>query len=178
MSHAVLALGVVVLCVSGCVWYLPAVTDIRAGVDRPRSRRLAAAACLTGWGTAALLAPLLLAGAPWPTIGAVAAAGAAVCAGLRSRSLVERGRERRETGRHWAVLGGPLPGEPARPRRAFLCWLLPGPAAAVAAFAAVLAGGGTPNGARFAAAVAVGASVTLLFLGLAGVRAHAAARRG
>ncbi|MGK5640297.1 hypothetical protein ACSNOK_18570 [Streptomyces sp. URMC 126] len=177
MSHAVLALGVVVLCASGCVWYLPAVTDVRAGGDRPRSRRLAAGACLTGWGTAALLAPLLLAGAAWPTIGCVAAAGGAGCAALRSRALVEQGRERRETDRHWAVLGGRPVGEPARPRRAFTAWLLAGLAAAVAVFAAVLAGG-TASGTRLAGAVAAGASVTLVFLGLAGVRAHAAARRG
>ncbi|MFI0737309.1 hypothetical protein ACH4PU_04215 [Streptomyces sp. NPDC021100] len=177
MSHAVLALGVVVLCASGCVWYLPAVTDVRAGGDRPRSRRLAAGACLTGWGTTALLAPLLLAGAGWPTIGGVAAAGGAICAALRSRALVERGRERRETDRHWAVLGGPVPGEPARPRRAFTGWLLVGLAAAVAVFAAVLAGG-TTSGARLAGAVVAGAAVTLVFLGLAGVRAHTTARRG
>ncbi|ANZ20980.1 hypothetical protein ACH4YO_15555 [Streptomyces noursei] len=64
LSPAVLALGATALSASGCVWYLPAAADLRAGSDRPVSRRLAAAACLTGRATVALSA-LLLAAASW-----------------------------------------------------------------------------------------------------------------
>ncbi|MEV5405764.1 hypothetical protein AB0L20_24685, partial [Streptomyces albidoflavus] len=46
MSHGVLALGGAALCLSGSVWYVPAWADLRAGPDRPASRRLAATAVL------------------------------------------------------------------------------------------------------------------------------------
>ncbi|MFE5159538.1 hypothetical protein ACFRNT_13660, partial [Streptomyces sp. NPDC056697] len=75
MSHAALALAAAVSCVGGCVWSLAAAADIRARDDRPLSRRIAAAGCLTGWGTVALLAPLLLTPVPWSVIGAGGAAG-------------------------------------------------------------------------------------------------------
>ncbi|MFE7628773.1 hypothetical protein ACFU5L_35025, partial [Streptomyces sp. NPDC057509] len=60
MSHGVLALGITAVCLAGNVWYLPACVDLRAGPDRPRSRRAAAGAVLTGWASAALTALLLL----------------------------------------------------------------------------------------------------------------------
>ncbi|MGW4974402.1 hypothetical protein ACWEP3_31875, partial [Streptomyces albidoflavus] len=49
MSHGVLALGGAALCLSGSVWYVPAWADLRAGPDRPASRRLAATAVLLLW---------------------------------------------------------------------------------------------------------------------------------
>ncbi|WP_146166810.1 hypothetical protein, partial [Streptosporangium nondiastaticum] len=59
MSHIVLAVGATALCLSGSVWYLPAVADLRAGDDRPRSRRLGASACVTTWAAAAVAGLLL-----------------------------------------------------------------------------------------------------------------------
>ena len=42
MTHTVLAIGTAALTASGCVWYLPAIADLQAGADRPRSTRTAA----------------------------------------------------------------------------------------------------------------------------------------
>ncbi|AZQ75117.1 MULTISPECIES: hypothetical protein [Streptomyces] len=64
MSNLVLALAAAALTVAGTVWYLPAVAELRAGADRPLSRRVSAAGCLTGWGACAGAVPLLLA-PPW-----------------------------------------------------------------------------------------------------------------
>ncbi|MGW9362111.1 hypothetical protein ACWGSN_30685, partial [Streptomyces diastaticus] len=75
MSHGVLALGGAALCLSGSVWYVPAWADLRAGPDRPASRRLAAAAVLVLW-TGALLATALLAwSGPRPALASAALAG-------------------------------------------------------------------------------------------------------
>ncbi|MFJ6997492.1 hypothetical protein ACISUF_25645, partial [Streptomyces sp. NPDC003090] len=76
MNGTVLALGAGAVTASGCVWYVPALADLRAGADRPGSRRLAAASCVTGWATAAATAPLLLLGVPVLALLAAAAAGA------------------------------------------------------------------------------------------------------
>ncbi|MFD7879561.1 hypothetical protein ACFV5G_36660, partial [Streptomyces sp. NPDC059766] len=65
MAGTVPALGAALLTAAGCVWYVPAVADLRAGADRPVSRRTAAAACLTGWTTLAAVAVLLFAGTAW-----------------------------------------------------------------------------------------------------------------
>jgi hypothetical protein len=100
----VLGLGAVVVTAAGCVWYLPALADLRAGSDRPDSRRTAAAACVTGWAaTAAGAVLLLMSEAWWPPVGA-AVAGVAVAVGLRIRAAVQYRYEARETARHWAVL--------------------------------------------------------------------------
>ncbi|MFE6912302.1 hypothetical protein [Streptomyces erythrochromogenes] len=107
MSHPVSALGVAVLCASGYVWYVPAIMDVHAGADRPGSRRLAALACLTGWGTGVLLVPLLLTSAPWAVSGSFAALGAAVSGGQAVRSRVRRRTEAREEAQRWATLGRP-----------------------------------------------------------------------
>ncbi|MFK0259049.1 hypothetical protein [Streptomyces sp. NPDC090445] len=138
MSHAVPALAVAVLCASGCVWYVPAIADVRAGADRPASRRTAAAACLTGWGTAALIVPLLLAAAPWALVAAVAGAGAASSAALLLHGRAQHGTEQREEARRWAELGCvQWVAAGRRPGRVRVAWalaaatVLPGTAAAV-----------------------------------------------
>ncbi|MFE9095909.1 hypothetical protein [Streptomyces sp. NPDC007264] len=115
MSHAVLALGVAVLTLAGAVWYLPALADLRAGADRPDSRRIAAAACLTGWGTVASLAPLLVANATGWVIAVVTGVGTGVTAGLWTRAGVQRKREEREAARQWATLRHFAPGSGREP---------------------------------------------------------------
>ncbi|WP_066976204.1 hypothetical protein [Streptomyces sp. NRRL F-4489] len=134
LSPAVLALGATALCASGCVWYLPAVVDLRAGADRPASRRLAAAACLTAWATVALCAPLLLAAVPWTALGAVVLTGAAAALLLAALARVRRGHERRATDRAWAALRlRPPAAQASRPSRVFLRWFIPGYAVAAGA---------------------------------------------
>ncbi|MFE0515857.1 hypothetical protein, partial [Streptomyces sp. NPDC058964] len=118
MSQAVLALGVATTTVSGCVWYVPALVDLRAGADRPVSRRSAAAACLSGWGTTGFLAVLLPVAESWWIPAAVAVLGFAVTAGLRVRSAVHRRREVREAASHWAELDQQRTAtDPARARK-------------------------------------------------------------
>lgn len=102
----VLALGVGAVTAAGCVWYVPALVDLRAGADRPVSRRLAAAACVTAWATAALTAPLILLGLPAPFLLAVAVAGATASGTVRASAAVRRAREERETAACWAALDG------------------------------------------------------------------------
>ncbi|MFF2808299.1 hypothetical protein ACFVT2_14230 [Streptomyces sp. NPDC058000] len=149
-SPAVLALGAAALSASGCVWYLPAAADLRAGADRPTSRRLAAAACLTAWATIALSAPLLLAAAPWTSLGAVTAFGTGAALLLAALARARRGHELSATRRAWAALRlrPPARGRSPwrRPTRAFLWWFLPGYAVfagAVAVAVAVVLIGGT-----------------------------------
>ncbi|MEU6930794.1 hypothetical protein [Streptomyces sp. NPDC046374] len=105
----VLALGAGAVAAAGCVWYVPALVDLRAGADRPASRRLAAAACVTGWATAALTAPLILLGLPAPLLLAVVVAGATASGTVRASAAVRRGREERETAACWAALGAAPP---------------------------------------------------------------------
>ncbi|MBW5480621.1 hypothetical protein [Streptomyces bambusae] len=127
MSHAAAALGVAVLCASGCVWYVPAIVDVRAGADRPGSRRLAATACLTGWGTAALLVPLLLAAAPWALTAAVAAAGAALTGAQAVRGRIRHNLEQREEARRWSALRHvPHAATRTGPSRTAAAWTLAG----------------------------------------------------
>ncbi|MFG3496213.1 hypothetical protein [Streptomyces sp. NPDC047928] len=104
MAHLVPALGVGVLTVSGCVWYLPALADLRAGDDRPVSRRTAATACLTGWTGCAAVALLLLVGGPWWLPVGAATTGGAATATLRVRAAVQRRREAAEEAHRWAAL--------------------------------------------------------------------------
>ncbi|WP_335936221.1 hypothetical protein [Streptomyces sp. PTD5-9] len=104
MSHGVLALGVAVLCVSGHVWYLPACVDLRAAQDRPESRRPAAAAVLTGWGTAAVTMLLLLTPVSLWAVAAVAVAGLVVTVSLTVRAWLCRRQERYEEAARWAAL--------------------------------------------------------------------------
>ncbi|MFE0582256.1 MULTISPECIES: hypothetical protein [unclassified Streptomyces] len=141
MSHVLTALGVAVLCVSGSVWYVPAITDIRAGADRPVSRRLAATACLTGWGTAAFVTLLLLAAAPRGLVALAAVAGTAASCALAVQGRVQHGAEQREEAGRWSALGHPPPARTgALPRRAVTAWAVAGftliPGTAVATFLA------------------------------------------
>ncbi|MFJ5677659.1 hypothetical protein [Streptomyces sp. NPDC093097] len=142
LSPAVLALGATALCAAGCVWYLPAVADLRAGADRPASRRLAAAACLTAWATLALSAPLLLAAASWTALGALTVIGAAAALLLAGLARARRGQEERATRRAWAALRvWPSAAGRARPTRVFLRWFIPGYVVTAGALAVVVIGG-------------------------------------
>ncbi|MBQ0827533.1 hypothetical protein [Streptomyces tagetis] len=145
VSHPVLALGTAVVTASGCVWYVPALADLRAGTDRPVPARSAAAACLSGWSTAAALALLFLVADGWWTPGAVAGAGAALTAGLAARAAVHRRRGARETALTWAQLGRPRPqAGPAGGRGSVAAVLAAGLAAAAAV--AVLLTASAPSG--------------------------------
>ncbi|CAL9440179.1 hypothetical protein [Streptomyces sp. Tu 3180] len=171
MPQPVPALGCAVVTAAGCVWYLPAFADLRAGADRPLSRRTAALACLTGWGTLGTVALALLVTTAWWVPGAVAAAGGPAAVALRIRAAVRRAGERREAARQWAQLPhGPLPADPYRPRGAVAGLVVAGPAAGAALAAALGAGGGRYGTAATAlpvAVVAVPAAVVGLFLALA-----------
>ncbi|MER6526411.1 hypothetical protein [Streptomyces sp. NPDC001508] len=139
MPQAVLALGLAAVTVSGAVWYLPALADLRAGADRPVSRRGAATACVSGWTTSGIVAALLLVSRSWWTPCAAAVAGAVVTVGLRARAAVQRRRETRESARGWAELGRAQQGPgPARARTVVALLIGLGPAAAVVALGAVV----------------------------------------
>ena len=113
MAQPVVCLGAALVTAAGCVWYLPALADLRAGDDRPYSRRTAAAACLTGWSTLAVVAVLLFSGVPWQTTCVMAAAGATVTVALRIRAAAQHHDEARENAHHWATLA---PGRPQHSR--------------------------------------------------------------
>ncbi|MEU8617503.1 hypothetical protein [Streptomyces sp. NPDC048623] len=115
MPAVVLAVGIGAVTASGCVWYVPALADLRAGADRPVSRRLAAAACVTGWATAACVAVLLLGGLPVVPLAAVTAAGAGAGLVLRIRAVLLARQEQREAAAHWEALTAAPP--PPRPHR-------------------------------------------------------------
>ncbi|MET7695801.1 hypothetical protein ABZT06_49460 [Streptomyces sp. NPDC005483] len=169
MTHVVLGLGIALVTVSSCVWYLPARADLRAGDDRPVFRRTAAAACLTGWSTAATVSLLLLAGTAWPVPCAMAVTGAAGTAGLRIRARVQRRFEAREVARHWAALEAAPPPHGARQdraRRAFAGLVASGLAAAAAA-EVLLVAAGPEDGLEWLVAAAVPAVVVGVFLTLA-----------
>ncbi|MFI1050733.1 hypothetical protein [Streptomyces griseoruber] len=118
MVQPVAALGAAMVTVSGCVWYLPALVDLRAGADRPDSRRTAAAACLSGWSTTGVIALLLVLAEAWWAPAAAAVTGAAVTAVLRGRAVVQRRREARQAAHDWAELrADPRPAGPGRSRR-------------------------------------------------------------
>ncbi|MER6619415.1 hypothetical protein [Streptomyces sp. NPDC000931] len=134
MPQPVLALGCAVVTAAGSVWYLPALTDLRAGADRPLSRRTAALACLAAWGTLGALAPVLLVATAWWTPAAVAVVGGAAATALRVRAAVRRADEQREAARQWARLPhAPLPADAHRPRGAVAALLVAGPVAGAAA---------------------------------------------
>ncbi|MGI5441811.1 hypothetical protein ACQEV4_31975 [Streptomyces shenzhenensis] len=160
MSHAVLALGLAAVNVSGCVWYLPALADLRAGADRPVSRRSAAVACVSGWSASGIVTVALLLAQAWWIPCAVAVAGAAATAGLRAGAVVQRRREAREAARDWAELGhaGQTPGT-VRARAGVAVLIGCGPAAAVVALGVVVGPGGGTG--RWAVAVLPAAVVGL-----------------
>ncbi|WP_439946864.1 hypothetical protein [Streptomyces sp. BBFR109] len=175
MAHAVAALGAAALTAAGCVWYLPALADLRAGADRPDSRRIAAAACLTGWSGAGVLAVLLLVAEGWWTPLAAAAVGAAATIALRLYAVVRRRREEREAAGQWTRLGYvPSPAGPGRSRRAVAAVVGCGAAAAVAV--AVLHAASGPDGDGAWLTAATPAAVMGVFLAAAAAYARAGRR--
>ncbi|WP_228487010.1 hypothetical protein [Streptomyces albidoflavus] len=111
MSHGVLALGGAALCLSGSVWYVPAWADLRAGPDRPASRRPAATAVLLLWaGASAATAVLAWAGPRAALACAVAAGLGAGGTALAARARAGRERRGRPGGSCWA----PRPRNPPR----------------------------------------------------------------
>ncbi|MFJ8198221.1 hypothetical protein [Streptomyces sp. NPDC096152] len=188
MSHAVAALGAAALNAAGCVWYLPALADLRAGADRPDSRRSAAAACVTGWAGVGALAVLLLVAEGWWAPGVVALVGATATTALHLRAAVQRRREARETAHHWARLGHvPAPAGAGRSRYVVAAVVGGGVAAtAVVAGLRVVAGpdGGVGGVADLAPATLLGVLLPLslalfltLFLALAALYGARAPRR-
>ncbi|WP_073946807.1 hypothetical protein [Streptomyces kebangsaanensis] len=176
MSHAVAALGAAALTAGGCIWYVPALADLRAGADRPDSRRLAAAACVTGWAGAGMVVVLLLVAEGWWTPAVTAVAVTAAAAALRLYAAVKRGREAREAAHHWASLGHvPLPAGTGRSRNVVAAVVGCGMAAAVAV-AAWQATSGSGGGANWATAAVASATVMGVFLVAAAVYARAAVR--
>ncbi|MFI1168733.1 hypothetical protein ACH4UM_35530 [Streptomyces sp. NPDC020801] len=175
MSHAVAALGAAALTAAGCVWYLPALADLRAGADRPDSRRIAAAACVTGWAGTGALALLLLVAEGWWTPCVAAAVGATATTALRLDAAVQRRREARETARHWARLGHvPPPAGPGRSRHVVAAVVGCGVAAAVAV--AVLHAVAGPDGDAGWVTAAAPAAVMGVFLITAATYAWATRR--
>ncbi|MGW3497411.1 hypothetical protein [Streptomyces sp. NPDC001020] len=176
MSRTVLALGAAMVTAAGCVWYLPALADLRAGADRPVSRRTAAAACLSGWTTIGLVAALLLVARAWWIPCGVAVAGAAVTVGLRARAAMQHRREVQEAARHWAELRDASPrGGTDRSRHVFAA-LVAGGLAMAALTAAVALGTGPDDGPHWVLAVAAPAVVVGLFLTAAIACAHGSRR--
>ncbi|MFI2909028.1 hypothetical protein ACG2OD_12340 [Streptomyces sp. PDY-4] len=136
MPQPVLALGCAVVTAAGSVWYLPAVTDLRAGPDRPLSRRTAALACLTGWGTLGAVALVLFVATAWWVPATVVAVGGTAAGALWAGAALRHAGERRETARQWAQLPhGPLPAGAPRPRAAVAALAVAGPVAGAAATA-------------------------------------------
>ncbi|GAA0628865.1 hypothetical protein GCM10009535_00200 [Streptomyces thermocarboxydovorans] len=176
MSQAVVALGLAAVTASGCVWYVPALADLRARADRPVSRRAAAAACLSGWSTAGIVAVLLLVAEAWWIPSAAAVAGAALTAALRVGAAVQRRREMREAARHWAELSRQVPRPGARPSRTVVAVLLGAGLAAGSATAILRVAAGPGNGTDWLAAAAVPAAVVGLFLTLAIAHTRTAGR--
>ncbi|MEV5957129.1 hypothetical protein AB0M11_25740 [Streptomyces sp. NPDC051987] len=179
MSFVVPALGTGAVTAAGCVWYVPALVDLRAGADRPLSRRTGAAACLSGWGTGGVIAVLLLvADVLWvPAVAAVA--GASVTLGLRLRAGAQRRQEGREIAQDWAMLPAVPRGHghgSGASRYVFAVLVGSGLGGAVAA-ALYLMSAGSGRGAGRPAAVLVPAAVVGLFLTLALTLARAVRRR-
>ncbi|MFD8782716.1 hypothetical protein [Kitasatospora sp. NPDC059599] len=173
MNHTVLAIGTAALTASGCVWYLPAIADLQAGADRPRSTRTAAAACVLWWAALALAGGLLLVVPDWRPAAQIALAGLVGGTALRVRALRDRRREVRETAARWAALDtGPAPRTGWPLAVALAGWLVVGAAVASLGAAAILLSGGGGAGPRVVLAAVSGAAVALAFLlmGLGNVR--------
>ncbi|MFH9349732.1 hypothetical protein [Kitasatospora sp. NPDC017646] len=165
MTHTVLAIGTAALTASGCVWYLPAIADLQAGADRPRSTRTAAAACVLWWAALALAGGLLLAVPDWHPAAQVALTGLVGGTALRLRAAWERRGEQRESAARWAALeAGPVPrnGRPAAV--ALAGWLVVGAAVALLGAVAILLSDGGGPAAKLVLAAVSGTGVTLAFL--------------
>ncbi|MEU1422481.1 hypothetical protein [Kitasatospora sp. NPDC005751] len=175
MSHPVLALGTAALTAAGCVWYLPAVADLRAGEDRPRSVRTAAAACVVCWVGLALAGGVLPVVPDWRPAAGFALTGLVAGAVLRVRAYRHRRGEQRESGRRWAMLdAGPVPRGRRPAARILAGWLLVGLAVAALGALSLLLTAGGPVASRLggAAAGAGVVSTAFLLIGLANARRH------
>jgi len=173
VAQPVLALGAALLTVAGSVWYVPALTDLRAGADRPHSRRDAAAACVSVWSTTGVIAVLLLVTEAWWIPALTAAAGTAVALVLRTRAAVRRRREEREAARHWEQLRWSRPAAADRSRNgrtAFAVLLTTGLAAAAGTAVLLLTGG--PGDGPYWLTAAVPAALVGLFLLVAATVTH------
>ncbi|WRZ91696.1 hypothetical protein OHB54_23015 [Streptomyces sp. NBC_01007] len=174
MAQPVLALGAALLTVSGSVWYVPALADLRAGADRPLSRRSAAAACVSAWATIGIIAALFLVTEAWSIPAVTAAGGTAAAFGFRTCAVVRRRREAEEAAHHWAQLrwSRPLAGSD-RSRSGLTAFaVLVGAGLAVAvATATLLLTAGPDKGPRWLTA-AVPAALVGLFLLIAAMVTH------
>jgi hypothetical protein len=180
MSRIVLAMGLALVTAAGCVWYLPALADLRAGSDRPHARRTAAGACLTGWATAAATAVVLLLAQAWWASAGAATAGAAATAALRIRAAVQHRYEAREAARHWAALHHTLPSVHRGGRRAQYAFAAVVGAGLVTALATatLLLAVGPEDGGDWLAAAAVPVAVVGLSLLFALMATHLRMTRG
>ncbi|MFB7945552.1 hypothetical protein ACFC6L_11570 [Kitasatospora phosalacinea] len=181
MAHPALALGTAALTAAGSAWYLPALPallGLRAGPDRPRAARLAAAACLSWWSALAATALLLTAPLPWPLPLGTALTGALTATGLRGAAAAARRAEQREQARTWNAL---LRAEPPRlppaartaPAAVRLTAGLAASAAAVSATATLLAGRPGPVGpAVLTVTASVGLCLLVLLVSLHRPRPH------
>ncbi|AUY53189.1 hypothetical protein [Streptomyces sp. CB01881] len=179
MHHTVLAIGTAAVTASGCVWYLPAIADLQAGDDRPRSARTAAAACVLWWAALAMAGGLLLVVPGWEPAARLALAGLVAGVILRIRAHRQRRAELREDGLRWAMLdAGPAPRVPRPGRgpgaRTLLGWLLVGLAVSSLGAVSILLSGGGPLAPRLATAAGSAAVVCAAFLliGVGDVRRH------
>ncbi|MFB7669338.1 hypothetical protein ACFC1R_36420 [Kitasatospora sp. NPDC056138] len=176
MPHTVLAVGAAALTASGCVWYIPAVTDLRAGDDRPRSVRLSAIACLAWWSSLAGAGIVLLTPAVWQLAAAIAAAGAVSGTALRLAAAADHRSAQREETRYWAeVLPGPVPSpDRRRPQVVMLAWLVAGVSASSVAAASLVVSAreDTPTGPALATAACGSVGFSLVILLVAVTRAR------
>ncbi|MET9180773.1 hypothetical protein ABZX88_21485 [Kitasatospora aureofaciens] len=175
MTHTVLAIGTAALTASGCVWYLPAIADLQAGADRPRSTRTAAAACVLWWAALALAGGLLLAVPDWHPAAQVALTGLVGGTALRLRAAWDRRGEQREGAARWAALeAGPVPRSARLAAPALVGWLVVGAALASLGAVAVLlsAGGGLASRVALAGVSGAGVALAFLLVGLGNARRH------
>ncbi|MGW2374960.1 MULTISPECIES: hypothetical protein [Kitasatospora] len=173
MTHTVLAISTAALTASGYVWYLPAIADLQAGADRPRSIRTAAAACVLWWAALALAGGLLLALSDWRPAAQVALAGLVGGAALRVRARWDRRGEQRESAARWAALDVGPARRTGRPTAVTLAgWLVVGAAVASLGAVAILfsGGGGVVPRAALAAVSGAGVALAFLLMGLGNVR--------
>ncbi|MER8101884.1 hypothetical protein [Kitasatospora sp. NPDC094016] len=169
MTHTVLAIGTAALTASGCVWYLPAIADLQAGADRPRSTRTAAAACVLWWAALAMAGGLLLAVPDWRPAAQIALAGLVGGVALRVRARWDRRGEQHEAAARWAALGARPAPRSGRPAAVTLAgWLVVGAAVASLGAVAILLSDEGAVGSRVMLAAVSGAGVALAFL-LAGL---------
>lgn len=167
VPHPVLALATTAVTASGCVWYLPALADLRAGADRPLSRRVRAASCVTAWSTAAAVAVLLFTTGPWKWPVMAAATGTLLALSLLVWSSVRHFRETHEAATHWTELTpGQAPPAPDRTRHVVAVLVTAGLTAAAATAVLHLAAGPTTPGA-WVATITTPTAILALFIVLA-----------